>query len=95
MKIIETSFKRICGHNVAFSAPNSAAGHCRLTPLQRLLDTPNLAEFLRVSNPGATWLGDLAQDPSWGCSQMHAGAAAIRRLLWGLTKQSNSRNSPS
>ena len=24
MKIIETSFKRICGHNVAFSAPNSA-----------------------------------------------------------------------
>ena len=40
-----------------------------------------------------TWLGDLAQGPSWGCNQMHAGAAANRRLLWGLTKQSNSQNS--
>ena len=95
MKIMETSFKRTCAHNVAFSAPNSAADHCWLTPQQKLLDTQNLAKFLTVSNLGATWLGDLAQGPSRSWNQIHAGAAAIRRLLWGLTQQSNSQNSPS
>ena len=53
----------------------------------------NLAEFLRVSKLGAAWLGDLAQSPSWGYNQIHAGAVAIRRLLWGLTQ--NSQNFPS
>ena len=31
---------------------------------QRLLDTPNLAEFLRVSNLEAAWLDNLVQGPS-------------------------------
>ena len=46
MKIMETSFKRICAHNVAFSAPNPAAGHCRLRPLP---ETPGYSKSCRIS----------------------------------------------
>ena len=38
MKIMATSFKRPHAGTAALSAPNPAAGHCRPTPHQRLLD---------------------------------------------------------
>ena len=64
MKIMETSFKRICAHKL-HSVPltqQQATADSHLCC--RLPDTPNLGEFLRVSNTEATWLGDLAQAPS-------------------------------
>ena len=39
IKIMVTSFQKSHAGTVTLSAPNPAAGHCRLRPLPRLLDT--------------------------------------------------------
>ena len=62
MKIMATSFKGTCAHTVVFSAPDPAAGHCRLMPP---LETPGHSR----ASLGPSLVESLVISPGSWCAQ--------------------------
>ena len=62
MKVMATSFKRICAYTVVFSAPDPAAGHCRPTtpPEAPGHSQASLAQPKKKKCKKAKWLSEEA-----------------------------------
>ena len=82
MKMVVTSFKRSHARTAALSAPNPAAGHCRLTPLP---ETPGHS----WTSLGQSLVGSLLLSPGSWCTQgfisaLQASVAPILYKFWQL-----------